>query len=62
MTTSIFTNQKISSYPAFTKSNYLENTVEPDNQFEMIRSTEKVIKTTSNFQNYIKAAKSSVIQ
>jgi hypothetical protein len=51
-----FTNQKLSSYPAFTKSNYLENTVEPDNLFEF-RVTEKIINTTSNFENYVKAAK-----
>ena len=44
------------SYPAFTKSNYLENTVEPDNLFEF-RVTEKIINTTSNFENYVKAAK-----
>ena len=37
-------------YPAFTKSNYLENTIDPHTLFDGIRPT-------SNFQNYIKAAR-----
>jgi hypothetical protein len=39
-------------YPAFTKSNYLENTIESHTLFEGIRPT-------SNFENYIKAAKAA---
>ena len=37
-------------YPAFTKSNYLENTIDPHSLFDGIRPT-------SNFQNYVKAAR-----
>ena len=48
-------------YPAFTKTNYLETLVEPDNQFEKIRYTEKIFERSSNFQNYVKASKATRI-
>ncbi len=49
------------SYPALTKSNYLENTIEPDNPFEKIRYTENIFEKSSNFENYVKASKATRI-
>ncbi len=49
------------SYPALTKSNYLENLVEHDNPFEKIRYTENIFEKSSNFENYVKASKATRI-
>jgi hypothetical protein len=46
-------------YPAFTKTNYLQNTIEPDNQFEKIRYDERLVQRSSNFENYVKASKAT---
>ena len=45
--------QNPTSYPAFAKSNYLENSIQHDNIFEKIRPR------LSNFENYIKASKAT---
>ena len=46
-------------YPAFTQSNYLENSIVPDNPFEKIQYTEKIFERSSNFENYVKASKAT---
>jgi len=44
---------------AFTKTNYLQNTIEPDDPFKKIRYDERLIERSSNFKNYVKASKAS---